>query len=86
MNKVFYIALASVVFFSCKPKTTAPVVDSIGYFSVKDKAGNTYKAIQIGSQKWMVENLKTVRYSDILLDNNKKPISDSIRTLLPSDS
>ena len=86
MNKVFYIALASVVFFSCKPKTTAPVVDSIGYFSVKDKAGNTYKAIQIGSQKCMVENLKTVRYSDILLDNNKKPISDSIRTLLPSDS
>ena len=32
--------------------------------SVTDYDGNVYKAVLIGSQLWMVENLKTTRYED----------------------
>jgi len=34
------------------------------YGSVSDIDGNTYKTIQIGSQTWMAENLKTEHYSN----------------------
>ena len=34
------------------------------YSSVIDIDGNTYRTIQIGTQVWMAENLRTTRYSD----------------------
>jgi uncharacterized protein (TIGR02145 family) len=50
--------------------------------SVTDIDGNTYPTVQIGTQLWMQENLRTTHYSDVtpipLVTNNSEWVSNSI--------
>ncbi len=86
MNKVIRLAIFSVLLISCQPKPVVVKKDTgPSYTTAKDKGGSSYSTLRIGSQTWMVENLKTVRYSDVVKIKDLI-LTDSIRTLLPNDS
>lgn len=55
------IIIALVLIFTSGCKKDNPV---ISYGSMTDQDGNTYKTVEIGTQTWMAENLKTTKYSD----------------------
>jgi len=62
MKNLFFIALVlSVTIFSCK-KDDKEIVENEPATTVTDIDGNVYHTIVIGTQTWMVENLKTTKY------------------------
>ena len=57
-----FIGLIFILTNSCVKADKMPDGSLIG--SVKDIDGNVYHTIEIGTQTWMTENLKTTKYSD----------------------
>jgi uncharacterized protein (TIGR02145 family) len=74
MKKVIFLLFVISFFTSgCKKDNNG---DSTSAGTVTDVDGNVYHTVKIGSQTWMVENLKTTRYNDgtsimLVTDNNE---------------
>jgi uncharacterized protein (TIGR02145 family) len=70
---IFLLFVISFFTGSCKKDSSN---DSPSAGTVTDADGNVYHTVKIGTQTWMVENLKTTRYNDgtsipLVTDNNE---------------
>jgi uncharacterized protein (TIGR02145 family) len=84
-NRLFCFYLLSFVLMFVTSCKTDEVKAPVAAGTVTDIDGNVYHAITIGTQTWMVENLRTTRYNngDTI---NIKPKSDSINITSNGDT
>lgn len=67
MCKKYFIVpfcLVLSLFFSCNEINKDDMPDGAKVGVVKDMDGNIYRTIKIGTQTWMVENLRTTKYQN----------------------
>jgi len=62
IHLTFVVVVLSLVLLSCSKKDDPVNNQSVN--TVTDEDGNVYHTVTIGTQTWMVENLKTTRYND----------------------
>src|ERR1700690_4031958 len=72
-TKLFTIGMLLMFIISCKKDDAS---DPMNQNEVTDIDGNVYKTVTIGTQVWMVENLKTTRYRNGDLIPNKTDASE----------
>lgn len=78
MNKIktLFCFLAVLTLFSCTNTTKDD--PKLVYETVTDIDGNIYHAVTIGTQTWLVENLKTTKYRNGDLIGNTSPATKDI--------
>ena len=66
MKKILlgFIAIGILTFIGCKKDEGNTSTNSNNPIVATDADGNVYTSVTIGSQEWMVENLRTTKYSD----------------------
>ena len=66
MKKILigFIAIGLLTFVGCKKDEGTTSKNSNNPIAATDADGNVYTSVTIGSQEWMVENLRTSKYSD----------------------
>jgi len=67
------------------PAADVVINPDLTYGSVSDIDGNTYKTVQIGTQTWMAENLRSTRFNDGT-PLVKMPLDDNSFSSLPGYS
>lgn len=75
-TQLLSVAVLLFAFTSSCDKSDDPSGDVPSAGTVKDADGNKYNTVKIGTQVWMVENLKTTKYNDgspipIVTDNDE---------------